>query len=85
MRRMIGYRRGDIVLVNLVYPDETGAKRRPVLIASSAPYHQARQDVIVAAITSNIGRNLYGDYQIADWRGAGLLYPSTVTSTIRTV
>jgi mRNA interferase MazF len=82
---MIGYRRGDVVLVNLVYSDESGVKRRPALIVSSAPYHQARQDVIVAAITSNVGRHLYGDYRIGDWRAAGLLYPSIVTGTIRTI
>ncbi len=82
---MIGYSRGDVVLVNLIHADETGSKRRPVLVISSAPYHQARQDVIVAAITSNVGRHLYGDHGIADWRAAGLLYPSAVTGTIRTI
>lgn len=79
------YRRGDVVLVNFSFPDETGTKRRPTLILSTDTYHKARGEVIVAAITSNIKRLLVGDHLISDWKQAGLLYPSTVTGIIRTV
>jgi hypothetical protein len=41
--------------------------------------------VIIAAITSNVDRMLFGDHLIAGWREAGLLWPSTATSIIRTV
>jgi mRNA interferase MazF len=79
------YQRGEVVLVNFVFPDETGIKRRPTLILSTDAYQQDRKEVIVAAITSNIRRVLIGDHLISDWKEAGLLYPSTVTGIIRTV
>ena len=77
--------RGDIVLVKFVFADEKGAKQRPGLIVSVDRYHQGRQDAILAAITSNAGRLLVGDYKIRAWRKAGLLFPSTVTGIIRTI
>lgn len=78
------YRRGDVVLVNFIFTDEAGTKRRPALILSTDAYHQGRKEAIVAAITGNIERLLTGDYLIANWKAAGLLYPSTVTGIIRT-
>ena len=39
----------------------------------------------MAAITSTIDRLLVGDYLIADWEAAGLIYPSVATGVIRTV
>ena len=40
---------------------------------------------MVAAITSKVGRRLFGDHLITDWKGAGLLFPSVATGIIRTV
>ena len=40
---------------------------------------------MVAAITSNVRRRLFGDHLIADWKSAGLLFPSVATGIIRTV
>lgn len=77
--------RGDVVLVTFVFADEKGTKRRPGLIVSSDEYHRSRQEAILAAITSNVDRLLAGDYAIAAWREAGLLYPSVVTGIIRTI
>ena len=82
---MIAYERGNIVLVSFVFSDESGAKRRPALIISSDAYHRARQDVIVSAITSNTRRRVFGDHIIADWKSAGLLYPSVATGILRTI
>jgi mRNA interferase MazF len=78
-------RRGDVVLVGFVFADESGKKLRPALVVSSAAYHHTRQEAIVAAITSNIGRPLVGDHVVGDWRRAGLLFPSLVTGIVRTV
>ena len=69
------YKRGDIVLVNIVFAEETGSKRRPVLILSSNRYMEERQDVIVSAITSNTRRLLVGDHLMFDWEAADLLFP----------
>lgn len=82
---MISYSRGDVVLVDFVFTDESGDKRRPVVIVSSAAYHRSRQEVIVAAITSNVARRLVGDHQIGDRHAAGLMVPSVVTGILRTI
>ena len=82
---MTSFSRGDIVLVEFVFADEKGAKRRPSLIVSTDRYHNGRREAIVAAITSNIGRMLVGDYKVRAWRQSGLLYPSIVTGIVRTV
>lgn len=82
---MTTYDRGDVVLVGFVFSDQSGTKYRPAVVISSRPYNRARQDVIVAAITSNVGRRLVGDSLVADWKGAGLLFPSLVTGIVRTV
>ena len=55
---MIGSSRGDVVLVEFVFSDESGTKLRPSLVINSDAYAQARHEVIVAAITSNVTRRL---------------------------
>lgn len=79
------YKRGDIVLVNFVFSEDTGVKRRPAVVVSSESYHRGRQEAIVVAITSNVDRLLVGDHLISGWREAGLLFPSVATGIIRTV
>lgn len=78
-------RQKDIALVDFGFSEGTGSKKRPVLIISSDNYHRNRKEVIAAAITSNIGRILFADTRMADWKDAGLLYPSLVTGVIRTI
>ena len=79
------YSRGDVLLVNFVFAQGFGARRRPAVVLSSDAYHQGRQEAIVAAITSNVSRVLVGDHPISGWRQAGLLYPSVATGIIRTI
>ena len=81
----IEYKRGDIVLVNFVFAEETGSKRHPVLILSSNRYMEERQDVIVSAITSNTRRLLVSDHLMFDWEAADLLFPSVTTRIIRMI
>ncbi len=82
---MTSYKRGEVVLVKFVFADEKGAKQRPGLIVSVDRYHDGRREVILAAITSNIGRLLVGDYKLKGWRDAGLPFPSVVTGILRTI
>jgi len=82
---MTACNRGDVVLVSFVFSDESGKKLRPAVVINSAAYGRSRQEIIIAAITSNIRRRLFGDHLIADWKGAGLLFPSLVTGVFRTV
>ena len=82
---MTSFSRGDVVLVKFVFADEKGVKQRPGLIVSTDRYHQGRRETILAAITSNVGRLLVGDYKIKAWRESGLLSPSIVTGIVRTI
>jgi len=82
---MTAYKRGDVVLVGFVFSDDSGIKLRPALVISSSAYNRGRKEVVVAAITSNLKRRLFGDHLIGDWKGAGLLFPSVATEIFRTV
>jgi mRNA interferase MazF len=82
---MTVYNRGDVVLVGFVFSEETTKKLRPAVVISSAAYNRSRQEIIVAAITSNIRRRLFGDHLVAGWKRAGLLFPSLVTGIFRTI
>jgi mRNA interferase MazF len=79
------YSRGDIVLVRFVFADEKDVKQRPGLLVSSDRYHSGRREAILAAITSQVGRALVGDYRLIQWKEAGLPLPSTVTGIVRTI
>jgi mRNA interferase MazF len=82
---MTVYNRGDVVLVGFVFSDESGRKLRPAIVISAAAYNRARQEVIVAAVTSNVRRRFFGDYLIANWKNAGLLFPSVATAILITI
>jgi len=73
------------VLVRFVFADEQGEKRRPVLVLSTDAYHAGRAEVVVAAITGNVGRLLPGDCPVREWRKAGLAKPSVATGILRTI
>jgi mRNA interferase MazF len=82
---MTGYKCGDIVLTKVIFSEGHGVKKRPALVVSSQKYHKNRQEVIIAAITSNIYRSLIGDTRIKQWEEAGLLFPLTVTGIFQTI
>jgi len=81
----MNYNRGDIVLVKVIFSEGTGIKKRPALVISNKYYHNHRNEVIIAAITSNIDRVLPGDTIIEDWQNSGLKCPSLVTGIIQTL
>lgn len=81
----MNYKQGDIVLVNVIFSEASGVKKRPALIISDKYYHNNRQEIIIAAITSNIARILHGDTKIKEWQKAGLKFPSIVTGIIQTL
>ena len=75
------YRRGQVVVVNVTFTGQTGAKRRPALIVSTDTFHRKLPDVIVCPISSqprSFRRPGVGDHPLGHWRGAGLRHPSTV-------
>jgi len=48
------YKQGEIVLIPVPFSDLSSTKRRPVMILSNSEYNKLTDDIIVAAITSNI-------------------------------
>lgn len=82
----ISYSFGDIVLVPFPFTDQSGTKKRPAVIISSAAYHAARRDVVIMAVTSQVRpTSTIGEALIKDWKGAGLIKPSVVKPVITTI
>ena len=80
------YSFGDIVLVPFPFTDQTGIKKRPAVIVSSAAYHAARRDVVIMAVTSQTRpAGAIGEVQVKDWKGAGLIKPSVIKPVITTI
>jgi len=77
--------RGDIVAVPYPYSDLSGTKTRPALIVSTDAYNSSCPDVLVAAITTQLSRATSFDHVLADWRAAGLRYPSAVKGRVVTL
>jgi mRNA interferase MazF len=48
------YRRGDVVLVPFPFTDLSSAKQQPALVVSADAFNLTREDVLVAAITSQV-------------------------------
>ena len=77
---------GDVVLVEFVFTDLTGAKRRPAVVVSSTHYNQRRPDLILMPVTSKLRSPLpFGETLIAGWQNAGLIVPGAVKPTLLTL
>lgn len=48
------YNQGDILLIPIPFSDLKTNKKRPVLVISNSFYNEKTEDIIVAAITSNL-------------------------------
>jgi mRNA interferase MazF len=76
---------GDVVLVPFPFTDQTGTKKRPAVVVSSADYQAHRRDLVIMAITSQIRpRVAFGEFTVAEWRKAGLIAPSAVKPVLTT-
>ena len=53
------HNQGDILLVPLPFTDLSSYKKRPVLVLSKQSYNDAADDLIVAAVTSNLDAKQY--------------------------
>jgi mRNA interferase MazF len=70
---------GDIVLVPVPFTDLTSTRRRPVIVVSNAVYHQATEDMVVVAMTSNPNQTSYSFVITdADLEAGSLNHPGTV-------
>lgn len=53
------YKQGEILLIPVPFTDLTSTKKRPVFVLSSDRYNNKTNDILVAAITSNINEKDY--------------------------
>ncbi len=75
------YNQGDILLIPIPFSDLTSSKKRPVLVKSNSRYNYNTEDIIVAAITSNLKSKEYSIRFTNNDLSEGQL---KVTSCIRT-
>ena len=75
MPNMTNYDRGDVVLATLPFSDLTGIKQRPAVVVS-APHPSV--DLLLLPLTSQLDHLQPGEFALADWKPAGLLFPSAV-------
>lgn len=85
MPSMMSYSRGDVVLVPFPFTDLSGRKKRPGVIISSDGYNKSQNDLIIAQISSQVTPLGADEYLIAEWKQAGLLFPSAVRPKIFTI
>ena len=75
------YKRGQVIVVNVPFSDQSGSKPRPALIISTEVFHRHLLGVIVCPISSQpryYQRPGPGDHPLRHWRALGLRYASTV-------
>ena len=77
-------KRGDVALAMFPHAIGTPGKKRPVLIVQSDAYNQVLQNILVAEITSNLGRvadpaHLLLDLSTPEGQATGLLCDSLVS------
>lgn len=70
---MTAYRFGDILLIGFPHTDLRSVSKRPALVL----YDSGDRDVLVARVTSQ-RHDTPADYEIVDWRKAGLVVASEV-------
>jgi mRNA interferase MazF len=75
MPNMTSYDRGDVVLATLPFSDLTGIKQRPAVVVN-APHPSV--DLLLLPLTSQLEHLQLGEFVLADWKAAGLLFPSAV-------
>ena len=82
----MAFQRGDVVLIPFPFTDLSAAKTRPAVVVSSELYHQARSELLLAYISSQVSKvNQTLDYLLLDWTLAGLLRPSFVRPKIAAI
>lgn len=82
----MAYSFGDVVLVPFPFTDQSGAKRRPAVVVSSAGYNLNRRDIIIMAVTGKIRLPLdFGEAMVADWQAAGLVKESVFKPVFTTL
>ena len=80
------YNFGDLVLVPFPFTDQSGTKKRPAVVISSAAYNTSRRDLVLMAVTSQLRATAgVGEVTVSDWQRAGSLKPSVIKPVLTTV
>ena len=58
---MTPFKRGDVILIAFPFTDLTTTKMRPGVIVSSDRFNKKYEDIVVAAITSQVPKSLSND------------------------
>lgn len=69
------FKQGDVVLIGFPFTDLSGTKQRPALVISLDWYNENKDDIILAAITSNVPVKVEEDEYLLspiDQKSAGL-------------
>ncbi len=82
MPNTTSFDRGDVVLATLPFSDLSGLKKRPAVVVSTV---HPSVDVFLLPLTSQLSNLQPGEFALADWTSAGLLYPSVVKRGIFTM
>ena len=77
---------GDVVLVPFPFTSHTASKRHPAVVVSNGAYNDARPDLVVMAVTSQLRPSpTLGEVQVDQWQAAGLLKPSVIKPVFATL
>jgi mRNA interferase MazF len=77
---------GDVVLVRFPFTNQTAFKQRPAVVVSNRMYNQARPDVVIMAITSQLhSPSGLGEVLVREWPAAHLLKPSAIKPVFATI
>ena len=79
------YEPGNVVMVRIKFTANDRTKRRPAVILTDDNYHNSRADTIVIALSGRLANTYYGDYELSDWKAAGLLQPTKAKGIIQTI
>ena len=82
----MAYQRGEVVLVNYPYTDMTALRVRPAVVVSGTLYQTEQPDIMLAALTTNVGAATETlDYLLQDWASAGLRFATAFKPVIATL
>ena len=85
MRNMTSFKFGVIVLIAFPFTDQRGSKQRPAVVISSKAYQEAKPDIILMAVTSQVkAKTSLGEVTVEEWKTAGLLKASVIKPVIFT-
>ena len=77
---------GDVVLVPFPFTNLATTKQRPAVVVSSTAYAQARPDLVLMAVTSQVHSPLaFAEALLADWQAANLLKASVLKPLLATL